>query len=285
MEKKIIIFLLVLINMVVISETRAEIVGNPAQAALMTQGLIMGEGILGLTGSGIYDFQTKKYKTGETTGDTELMYYGIQVGCIVANNLMFYGMLGNGRIIKKIQLEYDQTYYAPDDEDEELELSWKADINRNYETDQDLVWGLGFSMILYTKKITENNTLWLTFDFKYTHISLDVDERKKNGTTYAWSSDERQGSLALAYQIGPAVPYAGFKVLRVSGREMHTIINTHKYGKLTEPTVGHRVDISPGENFGIFAGISFHYNENLAIGFEARSADERGYSCWASVMF
>lgn len=241
-------------------------VGNIAMPKVLKKGLIIkGEEnrfgiVLEPEVDYIFDRHLKDQKD-----DTEYKFLGGKAGVVVGDRAFLYGICG----------------FA--------DAEWKLKVSSNevkWETDSDLAWGAGGTLIIYAKEIVvrEKGLFTIGVDGRFRRSELDVDTVVLDGKTYPLSGpyvtstkfkcDEWQVAVELTYQADRFIPYAGIKYSDVSGETAATI-SGKKYDK----------DLGADDNVGIFAGCDILIADSMSVYVEGRFVDETALSAGATIRF
>lgn len=232
---------------------------------------------------------------------TKLKYNGLKVGMSYKNHLFLYGMIGKGSLSKNVRFVYqiDETQNVtvePENSDdtitsnilENMSYSWDDQtrevdaINRKFETDEDIIWGVGISVIMYEKLLNKQNMLRLGMDTKFRKINLESNSLSFDETTYKWDLDQLQMAFSVSLQINRFplfnyfIPYTGITYSYISGNETVIMANDNAEEKKYIPYFNSNSDIEINKNFGYFTGVSFSMFEYAQINFEKRFSDEEG---------
>ena len=275
--------------------------------------------------AGTFTLELKNGVSGQTAGqlgddlpskaaDMELNYAGIKLGMTYKDMLFVYGRIGSGSIKKHYQLTYpiietqgmrlaSQNGEAFDDTTtqviENLTYDWANSsrtltIDKTYETDNDMIWGMGITAVMYQTPLVRDNMLRVGFDACYRKIDLKADDRQSDGTTWAWDADEYQFAVELSYQINDifpyvshVIPYLGMVYTHVSGTETHSIQNdvTTDGENVAIPLFRVSSDIEMDESIGFATGISMDLFNKALISVEKRIKDEDSFELAILIKF
>ena len=246
--------------------------------------------------------------------DMELSYAGVKFGMTYKDMLFVYGRIGSGSLEKHYQMTYHVienqgmrlTPQTGEEFDEttaqvinDLTYDWADNsrtltIDKTYETDEDIIWGMGITAVMYQTPLVHDNILRVGFDACYRKIDLKADDRQKDGTTYAWDADEYQFAVELSYQINDifplvahVVPYMGMVYTHVSGTETHSLQNDVSADgeNVTIPVFSVSSDIEMDESIGFVTGISMDLFNKALISIEKRIKDEDSFNLAILIKF
>lgn len=246
--------------------TYAAPVGNIATAKVLKKGLIIKDEAskFGIAIEPevdiVFDRNLKDQK-----GDTKYSFYGGKAGLIVTNKAVLYGLCGAAGAEQKFKISGS-------------EVEW--------ETDTDLVWGAGATLIIYEKEIDirEKGILIIGIDGRYRRSDLDVDKIILDGTNYnlpeatisgtKFDSSQWQVALGVSYQMEKLIPYAGVKYSDIRGKA-ETTISATEYSK----------DFEAKYKAGMFAGCDILITDSVSAYAEGRFIDETALSAGATIRF
>lgn len=242
-------------------------VGNIAMPKALKKGLIIKgeESQFGIVLGPEVDYNFNR-DVKDQEDDTEYKFLGSKAGVVLGDRAILYGICGLA------------------------DAEWKLKVSSNevkWETDSDLTWGVGGTLIIYAKEIIvrEKGLLMIGIDGRWRRSELDVDTVILNGRTYPLSGpyvtstkfkcDEWQVALELAYhQADNFIPYAGVKYSDMNGEASATIVGT-KYDK----------DLGAEDKIGIFAGCDVLIADSISVYAEGRFVDETALSAGATIRF
>lgn len=241
-------------------------VGNIATPKVLKKGIVIkGEGSqFGIVLEPEIDYISDRNLKGQKD-DTEYRFFGGKAGIVLGDGAVLYGLCGAADAEGKFKISGK-------------EVKW--------ETDSDLAWGAGATLIIYAKEIIvrEKGLFTIGIDGRYRSSELDVNKVVIDGTAYELSDlavtatkfdcDEWQVALELAYQADRIIPYAGIKYSDVSGKAETTISGT-KYSE----------DFGAEEKVGIFAGCDILIADSISAYAEGRFIDETAFSAGATIRF
>lgn len=241
-------------------------VGNITTPKILKKGLVIkGEEsqfglVIGPEVDIIFDHQLK-----DQEDDTEYKFFGGKAGVIIGDKALVYGLCGAAGAEQKFEI-----------------LGKKVE----WETEIDIAYGAGASLIIYEKEIAvrEKGILRIGIDGRYRSSDLDVDKIILNGSGYG-SSDasvskskfdcsEWQVALEVAYQTDRIIPYGGVKYSGIGGKAEATISGT-EYSK----------DFDLKHEVGIFAGAEVLITDAVSAYAEGRFIDETALSAGAIIRF
>ncbi len=239
-----------------------------------------------------------------------LKYTGVRIGLSYRDICFFYGMIGKGSLSKHVRFMYhiietqDVKVHAENADDattseiiDDMTYSWDdqsrsiAAINRKFETDEDIIWGLGLSVIMYERMLNKENIFRAGMDYKYRKIKLESDSFSFDETSYKWDLDEWQMAFALSLQMNRLplfnqfIPYTGITYSYISGNETVTMINDKEEEKKYIPLFNSNSDIEIKNNFGYFTGVSLNMFNNMQINFEKKYKDEDAFEVSVLIKF
>jgi len=244
-------------------------VGNPASPAMIKKGLVLGEDEKNGFGIALnpevdYVFD-KNMKYQDKRDDAQYAFYGANAGLVFTDKLFAYGIIG-----------------AADAE-------YKLDVGAKHvkwDTDTNIAWGAGATLILYEKEITvrDKAILRIGIDGKYRRSDLDLDKVTINDDSYdagdsaitdkKFEQDDWQVSAGVSCQFDRVIPYAGVKYSDMDGEASVTVSGTE-----------YKSDFSAEDNFGLFCGIDILFTDCFTANVEGRFIDETAITAGGTVRF
>lgn len=241
-------------------------VGNVAKANILKKGLIIKDEAskFGVAIEPEVDIVFDR-NLEDQAGDTKYGFYGGKTGLIFGNRAVLYGICGAANAEQKFRISG-------------REIEW--------ETETDLVWGAGATLIIYEKEIDirEKGILTIGIDGRYRRSDLDTDKIIVDGTNYnlpdatisgtKFDSSEWQVALGVSYQMDKLIPYAGVKYSDIRGKA-ETTISATEYSR----------DFETEHKTGIFAGCDILITDSVSAYAEGRFIDETALSAGATIRF
>jgi hypothetical protein len=230
---------------------------NLAEPLNLSKGLMNASQNFGLVVGFDTDFSTDR-NLKDTSDDTELMFYGAKVGAVISDRALVSLLVGQASAKTGFQ---------------------DGGAALQTETEKDLYWGIGGSVILAEKKFDTGDRLAVGLDGWYRTADLGNDSTKIGGvavtpTADEWTYNEFQLGLGISYKLEFFVPYLGVKFADVSGDHSITAAGTR-----------YHLDLEADSNIGVFGGASFSFGDMGAIGIEARLGDEVSYGAYGLIRF
>jgi hypothetical protein len=193
-------------------------------------------------------------KLKDKEGECQYNFFGGKFGVMFVDRFIAYGVLGSA--------EAKHNY----------KFTGKMLSQLKWDTDYDLAWGAGGTIMAYETKLKElgNGILRVGFDGRYMQSHLDVE----NMSSAKFELDDWQVAAALSLQIGNFIPYVGGKYSDVTGEAKTTIAG-----------VEYKKDFEADDNFGVFCGADYIVDDSIAINCEGRFIDETAISAGVTVRY
>jgi hypothetical protein len=243
-------------------------VGNIAEPAILKKGLIFKDekssfGIaVAPEADVVLDRNLKDQKK-----DTQYWFYGGRAGIIITDKAFLYGICGAANAKQEFK-------------------NISGSVVR-WDTDLDLSWGAGATLIVYEKEITirDKSILRVGLDGRFRQSDLDVDKVIRDGVEYKKSDNtvtttkfnyqEWQAALAISYIFNDRIiPYVGVKYSDVTGKAK-AIISGTEYSK----------NFKPQDNVGVFVGGDVVMGDSFSLYVEGRFIDETAVSAGGTIRF
>ena len=240
----------------------------------------------------------------------------ITFGVTYKNRLYLQGLIGSGSLSSRANvtwrvIENHGVTVIPDEGAESDETTktvvdkityeWDNESNTysvdtRYETETDIIWGVGASMVMLEKPLSTGDTLRTGINVNYRKIDLstqknvsplsDSEIEDKNNhflSAYAWEVDEYQMAVSISYDMFDAIPmatrvspYAGALFSYMKGTETYTLSNpvtTDEENRFI-PLLIVSSDIEMVESVGFFVGMSLDFFDIVTLCVEQRMQDE-----------
>ena len=265
MIKKSLATLVIAVLFLVPFTVHAAPVGNIARPSILKSVAGTENRELSIIGEGEFDF-TFDTKIKDSDGDSEYSFWGGKLGVVFQDKYIVYGLLGAAK--------FEEAFTSSGS---------KVEI----ESEVDLTWGIGATLLLYETVLTDFNNCTLRFgtDAKYRSSEIDVDKVIIDGTSYDLPSGDVT-SIALEYsdwqvaaevslQWNQFVPYLGVKYSDLDATTKATISGTEYSDS----------DIERDSNFGVFLGTDVIIADSVALNVEGRFIDEEALSLGCAVKF
>lgn len=243
-------------------------VGNIAKPAMLKSAMISPDKEkvqLGIVGEGEFDLTFDRGTKGDED-NTELYFLTQKLGIVFADKLILYGLLGAA------WFEEDFRSNAQDVE---------------IETERDMAWGVGATLILYEREIEMLNNSILRFgvDGRYRSTKADLKKAIVGGTDYKlphttvdskdFKYEDWQVAAETSLQWKSFIPYFGVKYSDLEASSELTISGTTYKAD----------DIEAKENIGVFVGMDILVLDYISYTIEGRFIDERALTLSGTIRF